>query len=136
MIVLIFKLLNNYLVSMIAKNYNSFCNICRHKSFEAKRGIVCLKTNKKPDFEENCSLFEETDSSLAARKYIAAHPVDPDRQTIHKGSPDSFNRIVLGMALLSLGIFILVVSANEGKIFIARGIFVDGISRLVIPSSK
>jgi hypothetical protein len=112
---------------MNPKNYTAFCNICQHKSFESKRGIVCGKTDHKPDFEESCELFEEKEESVQARKYMAENPVDPDRASVHKISSRLSGGYMLGFVLLVLGVFVLFVTTSKGRPVILIGAIGTGI---------
>jgi hypothetical protein len=49
-------------------NYQKYCEICIHKTFESQRGIVCLKNNRKPNFDDHCPSFEETEANVLKRE--------------------------------------------------------------------
>ncbi len=122
------------------ENLAKFCDFCIHKSFDPKTGIVCGKTNEKPNFVDSCGLFEESEESIKARKYIAENPVDPNRDSVKTSSgPDGTKSQFIGIVLVLAGVIMTILSetdaVNSGKgsytIFI--GLIAAGAFRILFP---
>jgi|TARA_R110000737_G_scaffold268624_2_gene276031 hypothetical protein len=123
---------------MKIENITKFCDHCKHKIFDPKSGVVCAQTAQKPDFDETCPIFEETEKSKYARQYIAENPVDPNRESVKTSSgPDAMKGLVFGLILVVLGIGLTLFSesnaldSGRGSYTIYIGLIVIGAFRIL-----
>lgn len=90
---------------MNLENLTKFCDHCKYRTFDPKKGVVCAQTEKKPDFEVTCPIFEESEKSKYAREYIAKNPVDPNRESVKtSSSPEAMRGRLFGFILVIIGL--------------------------------